>query len=283
MRIAVTGASGGLGGRVVAMCAAYYPSWECIGLARKDADLLNPATVEPAIISCRPDVVVHCAAMTAVDVCEEEQSLAMAINVEGTRVVASVAKKAGAKFVYISTDYIFDGKKETPYTEDDPPNPISVYGKTKMLGEGIAAEVLGSLIVRTSWLYGSAGKSFVSTILRLASTQKELRIVNDQVGAPTCSADLALAILRLLEKDASGIYHVTNSGYCSWFDFAREIIAMWKMDGVTVIPITSLELGRPAKRPLNSRLDCSRYENVTGERMREWRTALADVLCGAAG
>ena len=282
MRVAVTGASGGLGGALIAACAIQHSAWECIGITRASADLTQPAAVEVALVSRRPDVIIHCASMTAVDQCETDPELAHAVNVGGTEAVARAAKKTGARLVFISTDYVFDGKKSSPYTVDDRPNPQSVYGRMKLEGERITAEIRGSLIARTSWLYGRSGKSFPATILRLASSQKELRIVDDQTGAPTYSHDMADAVLKLVEKRADGIFHIANSGSCTWFEFAKEILALRKVGGVEVIPITTAELNRPAQRPANSRLDCSRYEAVAGAPMRHWREALADALTGMA-
>lgn len=280
MRIAVTGANGGLGSAILAACAERNPSWECIGFTRKEADMTDAEKAVTALAASNPEVIVHCAAMTGVDDCETHKELAWAVNVEGTRAVAAAAQKAGARLVYISTDYVFDGNKPSPYCEDDPPNPLSVYGHTKAEGERIAAGIPHSLIIRSSWMYGRRGKSFPATILRLAQRQKELTVVNDQAGAPTSSSDLAQALLSLIEIGVEGLFHVVNGGYCTWFELARAVLELKGIAGVTLKPITTAELDRPARRPANSRLNCARYEEFAGAPMRHWRDALADALPG---
>ncbi len=277
MRIAVTGAAGGVGGSLMALLAG-RDGVEAFPVTRKEADLADGAAVREVIYRLKPDVVVHCAAMTAVDRCETEQELAWRINVDGTRAVADAARGAGARLVYISTDYVFDGAKDGPYTPDDPPHPLNVYGATKWEAEKITLDIPGGLVVRSSWLFSRRGKSFVRTVLELAARQAEIKMVNDQTGAPTWSKDLAAAILVCIEENASGILHVTNAGACTWHEYAEKVLALKGISGVAVKPITSDELGRPARRPKNSRLDCSAYAALAGRPLRQWDEALKEML-----
>jgi dTDP-4-dehydrorhamnose reductase len=278
MNIVITGAKGGLGNAILSAWGWLVPEWHCDGLSRADAEMTNPEETVKAIVSKKPDVIIHCAAMTAVDKCEEEAELATAINVEGTRAVAQAAKKTRARLVYISTDYVFDGNKGSPYTTYDIPAPLNVYGKTKLEGEKISLKIPRSLIVRTSWLFNKRGKSFPSTILNLAKTKNELKVVSDQIGSPTYSADLAVAILRLVVNKGAGIYHVSNSGSCSWHEFAVAALELKRFEGVKVIPIFSADLPSKAMRPADSRLDCGLYDRKAGKPMRNWKDALADYL-----
>jgi dTDP-4-dehydrorhamnose reductase len=181
--------------------------------------------------------------------------------------------------IHLSTDYVFDGSATIPYREEDPPAPLNVYGASKLQGERNIREILENhLIIRTEWLYGRQGKNFVDTILRLAIQQEEIRVVNDQQGSPTFTRDLGWAIDRLLQEKTVGTIHVTNSGSCSWFEFARKILQEKQKNTVRIIPITSDELARPAKRPANSVLDCSRFQQITGQKMRPWEEALKEYL-----
>ncbi|MBI3581090.1 MAG: dTDP-4-dehydrorhamnose reductase [Nitrospinae bacterium] len=278
MNVVITGANGGLGSALLSACARLHPSWRATGVIRKDADLARPLDVVHPILSANPDVVIHCAAMTRVDACETEPELARAVNVEGTRAVASAAETAGARMVYISTDYVFDGKGGAPYPVGAAPNPLNVYGKTKLEGEFLTLAEKNSLVVRTSWLYGKVGKSFPAAVLRLCQTQKEIRMVTDQKSSPTYSEDLAAAIIKLLGKKASGIYHVSNSGSATWHEFAKAVMELKGIRGVKLTATTSDELKAAAKRPADSRLDCSLYSALAGAPLRDWREALAEHL-----
>ncbi|MBI3793549.1 MAG: dTDP-4-dehydrorhamnose reductase [Nitrospinae bacterium] len=276
MKIVVTGANGGLGGAIISACARLYPSWECVGLTRAEADLADAVATEKAVSSLAPDVIIHCSAMTAVERCETEPDLARRINVDGTRAVARSAEKCGARMVFVSTDYVFDGSG-APYQEDATPAPLNVYGQTKLEGERAMLVLNRSLVVRTSWLYGKNGKSFPATVLGLAKTKKVIRMVNDQKGSPTYSADLAEALLKLVEMEATGIYHVCNSGHCTWYELAKAVLEIRGINA-PLEPTSSSEFNAPAKRPADSRLDCSRYAEKTGSPLRPWREALADYL-----
>ena len=267
----------------------------------------------------RPDVIVNCAAYTNVDGAEAEEHLAMRVNGEGPGNLAHVAKHLGATLMHISTDYVFDGKKNTPYQENDPVAPMSAYGRTKLAGEQAIIEsgLERFFIVRTSWLYGPGGKNFVETIIRLAKEREELRIVADQVGSPTYTGDLATAIFNLLkstdhasrltEHEVStdhgsritdhdpkktphpslltpyGIYHFSNSGQCSWYEFAAEIVAQMEGKGEPlkvkkIVPIRTEEYPLPAPRPAYSVFSKEKYRAATGAEIPEWRESLSRYL-----
>jgi len=249
-------------------------------------DITDRNNITGIVAEARPDLVIHAAALTNVDGCESDKAGAYRINAEGAGNVALACKETGAALVYISTDFVFDGKKGRPYKETDRTAPLSVYGDSKLKGEELVRKVLKNyFILRTSWLYGANGKNFVDTIVAKASTEKVLRVVDDQVGSPTYTKDLARAIHKLLDIITShepratshGIYHVSNSGKVSWYDYAKEIL---KIAGLKtkVVPISSEELNRPAKRPAMSMLDNSKFSRFTGYRMRGWKAALKDYL-----
>jgi dTDP-4-dehydrorhamnose reductase len=220
--------------------------------------------------------VIHAAAYTDVDGAEANSDRAYAVNADGSRNVAHGAAKAGARLFAISTDYVYDGTKATPYVEDDPVAPLSVYGASKLAGEReVLSAVPDAVILRTAWLYGE-GKNFVRTIIRLAGERSELRVVSDQVGSPTSAEDLARAIRAMLSTLASGVYHAVNAGSCSWHEFAVTILRLAGLDR-PVVPISTADLARPAKRPARSILDCSKLAAV-GVLMRPWQDALADYL-----
>jgi len=225
-----------------------------------------------------PEVIINCAAYTAVDRAETERETAMLINGEGAGNVVRTARTVGARIVYISTDYIFDGKKKTPWREDDPPDPINWYGRTKLEGEKQTRDACpDALIVRIQWLYGPEGKNFLETILRLAEERDELRVVDDQRGAPTYTVDLARAIRTLIEGKHQGVYNVANSGETTWFDFAREIMARTGKN-VPVVPISTDEYPTPVKRPGNSVLDMTKFQTDTGMIMPSWQEGLDAYL-----
>ncbi|MCM8760836.1 MAG: dTDP-4-dehydrorhamnose reductase [Candidatus Omnitrophica bacterium] len=249
-------------------------------------DITERESIEDVIAEADPDFVVHAAAMTDVDGCELAKDRAYKINSEGTKNVALACEAAGATLIYISTDFVFDGKKSSPYKEDDKPAPLNVYGDSKLKGEiAVRENVKKHYIIRTSWLYGKNGKNFVDTIAAKARAEKVLKVVDDQVGSPTYTVDLACAMHALLKKltnsesrlNGYGIYHVSNSGSVSWFEYAREIV---RLSGSTarVLPISSEELNRPARRPAMSAMDCSKFAEYTGYRMRSWKEALKEYM-----
>jgi len=273
MRVAIFGATGMLG-------QALLRQWkddEIVPLGSAQADIRNPDQVQRAIEKAKPDWTVLAAAYTDVDGCEINPTLASAVNTHGAMNVAKAAALAGSKLVFISTDYVFDGKNTSPYETNHARNPINAYGRSKADAEEKLAEILPDCcMVRTSWLFGPGGKCFPDTILKVAATRKEIEVVNDQRGCPTYTFDLADAIVRLCRSDAKGIVHCTNAGDCTWFDFAQEII---RQAGLTtaVKPTTSDKYVRPAERPKYSVLSAASLHGY-GIEMRPWQATLADYL-----
>jgi len=262
MKVLILGASGLLG-------KALMREWsgdEVIGLGSRDVDIADRERVLEVVASTRPEWIVLAAAYTDVDGCESHPDLAFAVNRDGAVNVAEAAKRAGAKLLFLSSDYVFDGEKTRPYEVEDARNPQSVYGRSKAEAEVRVLEVLPECcIVRTSWLFGTGGKCFPDTILRLAASRPSLDVVSDQRGCPTYSADLARAILQLCRRGAHGIVHVNNAGDCSWFDFAREIV---KAAGLAteVRPVSSQQMARPAPRPA--------YSVLSAAGLRQWSIAM---------
>jgi len=246
----------------------------------EEADITNAGSLLDAVegLPEPPEVIVNCAAYTAVDRAEQEQDSAAAVNADGAGNVARAARNVGARVVYVSTDYVFDGNKQAPWVEDDAPDPVNFYGRTKLEGERKTLDARrDALIVRTQWLYGPGGKNFLETMLRLADEKDELRVVDDQYGAPTYTVDLARAMRMLIEKGCKGVYHVANSGQTTWFGFAREIMAQVGKD-IPVIPISTREFPTPARRPENSVFDMTKLKNDTGMIMPPWQEGLAVYL-----
>ena len=276
MKILVTGAGGMLGSDVVARLSGAH---EVIGVTRQEYDVLDEAGVRAFTAKTRPDWVIHCAAFTNVDGCEKEPEKAYRVNAEGTRNVALACWGAGARLLCVSTDYVYDGGKREPYVETDPVRPLNVYGASKLRGEQEALKALpGALVVRTSWLFGKNGPNFVKAILSQAGIKPKLSVVSDQVGNPTYTPDLADGLARLVEAGASGVVHVSNSGQCSWHDYAKKVLEMAGAKGTEVTPITTAELGRPALRPAYSVLSNEKYHSITGHRLRDWKDALAEYI-----
>jgi len=241
-------------------------------------DITDKTSGESHINKYQPDVVINLAAITDVDGCEDKRELAEKVNGYGAGVVADVCREHNVRFVHISTDYVFDGKKTLPYKENDPPNPVSVYGMTKLMGEQAVLEKNpSSLIMRAQWLSGKGGENFITKVIKIARQSGTLRVVNDQRGSPTYAKDLAEPLIALIEKGKTGIYHLANSGSCTWFDFAQEIFALLEMD-VTITPISSAELERKAPRPSCSVFDMWKLQKDTGLRMRLWQEALREYL-----
>ncbi len=270
--IVVAGARGMLGHDLLEL----YGS-ECRGVYHDEMEITSPASVEKVLKDLRPRVVINAVAYTDVDGCETNQVRAFQVNGEGVLNLARVTAEIGAKLVQVSTDYVFDGSKGMPWLEDDQVNPLSVYGRSKLAGEENARFNPDHLIVRTQWLYGLHGKNFVETMLRLGKEKDEISVVHDQIGSPTWTVDLSRAIRALIEKDCRGTYHAANAGSCSWCDFARAIFAESGLKTV-VNPITTVELGRPAPRPLYSVLDCGKLEQDSGFVPEGWREALEKYL-----
>lgn len=281
MRILVTGARGMLGRDLVPALSAKH---EVDGVDVDDFDLTDPGSTQ-AIVSRKPELVAHLAAMTNVDGCEREPERAMLVNGQGARNVALACRELGVPMLYISTDFVFDGTKRQPYREDDPPNPIGHYGRSKLAGEEAVRELLDNhYIVRISWLFGRHGKNFISTILRIAGEKGEVRVVDDQTGSPTYAYDLSRALALLADSGRYGTYHITNSGACTWHGFASEAVRLAGLDS-RVIPIRSSDYPTPTRRPAYSVLGNYQWIANFGQPLRGWREALADYLkddgCGA--
>jgi len=275
MRITLFGATGLLGRNLV----EELETEELTALSSRDADLRDALQVQKAIRASRPDWIILSAAYTDVDGCESNRQLAFAVNCEGPAHVAEEARNAGSRVMFLSTDYVFDGTKGAPYEANDPRNPINVYGETKARAEQRLLELLPEVcIVRTSWLYGHGGKCFPTTILKLAATKPEISVVNDQRGSPTFTVDLAKCLGQLCRKGARGIVHATNSGDCTWYDLATELV---KTSGLPtrVKPVTTAEFPRPARRPHYSVLSATTL-NAYGIQMPEWKDAVRRYLVG---
>jgi dTDP-4-dehydrorhamnose reductase len=251
MKVLVTGVKGQLGYDVVEQLTVR--GIECKGVDIDDFDLTDKSAVESYISNYAPDVIVHCAAFTAVDKAEEARDVCYKVNVEGTKNIRAAAEKLNAKLMYFSTDYIFDGTGERAWEPDDKADPCNYYGLTKYQGEQVLEGYEKLFILRISWVFGLNGNNFIKSMLRLAQTRNELSVVSDQIGSPTYTADLAILVCDMIETEKYGIYHATNEGYCSWAEFAEFIFENTGKD-VTVHHITTEQFGAPANRPKNSRM-----------------------------
>ena len=273
MKVLIFGASGLLG-------KALLHEWqndEVVGLSSSDVDIRDFAKVRESVAGVSPDWIVLAAAYTDVDGCESHQDLAFAVNRDGAVNVAQAAKTVNARLLFLSSDYVFDGRKASPYETGDARNPQSVYGRTKAEAELRLLEILPECcIARTSWLFGMGGKCFPDAILKLAATRPALEVVNDQIGSPTYSVDLARAIIYLCRHNTHGIVHVTNSDHCSWFEFAREIVSEAGLKTI-VRPVSTQQMARPAPRPAYSVLASSSLQ-VQGMSMPSWHDALRRYL-----
>ncbi len=269
----VTGSRGMLGTDVVNL---FQEQYEVLGCDLHNCDILQNEAFEQVVASFRPEVIIHTAAYTNVDKAESDEEAAFRLNAMGTKHVAAAANTYHAKLVHISTDYVFDGTSARPYTEEDIPHPMGVYGRTKLQAEQEVQRISQDfLIVRIAWLYGRHGKNFVSAILQRAQEEGALQVVHDQTGSPTYTQDVARGILALLAHSVSGIVHLTNSGQCTWYDFAKTILEYAGMPQVTIQAISAAELRRPAPRPGFSVLDTSKFTAITGQKVRDWQEGLA--------
>jgi dTDP-4-dehydrorhamnose reductase len=273
----VIGSKGMLGTDLVSLLTE--SGLDTVGLDLDQVDIRDYASVRTVMDKYQPSVLINAAALTDVDGCESGSELAFQVNGEGPANLAGAAREREIFFVHLSTDYVFDGTKATPYLEEDAIHPLGVYAKSKALGEQRVREALADnyCIIRTQWLFGLHGKNFVETILSLAQKQKVIRVVNDQHGSPTYSPDLAGAIMTLCDRRAQGIVHVTNSGETTWYDFAARIVQRSGAAAV-VDPMSSAELNRPAPRPAYAVLDNSRFISIAGAPLRTWEEALDDYL-----
>ncbi len=303
--ILLTGTSGQLGSELNRLLPELG---EVIAPDRKELDLLDPEKIRRVMRDAKPDVVVNAAAYTAVDAAETDQENALAVNAEAPRLLATEAKKLGATLVHFSTDYIFDGAKKAPYVETDPPNPVNAYGRTKLAGEqAIRDSGAAHLIFRTSWVYATHGRNFLMTIVRLATEREQLKIVHDQVGAPTCASDLAAATTRILVDiftstksqfnipEVSGIYHMTAAGQTTWYEFANAILEEagrapqdlpWLASATKsrpliarrALPISTQEFHSPTRRPAYSVLSNARLMQTFGVTLPDWRTQVQNCF-----
>ncbi|MFF5210340.1 dTDP-4-dehydrorhamnose reductase [Streptosporangium sp. NPDC000396] len=277
----ITGASGMLATELLGRLKAEGEA--AIAFGRDELDLRDAPAVHHLVSACRPDIVVNCAAWTAVDDAETREAEALAVNGHGVRALAEACGRLGARMIQPSTDYVFDGTALNPYPEDAPTCPVNAYGRTKLAGERAVLEVLPDTgyVVRTAWLYGATGKNFVRTIAGIEKARETLDVVDDQLGQPTWVGDLAGWITELGRADAPpGVYHATNSGQTSWYGFAREIFTLIGADPERISPVSSKEFPRPAPRPAYSVLGHDRWSRAGLSPMRDWREALreSDVL-----
>lgn len=279
MKIAVTGAAGMLGSALVRRLPRVIPGAQIIPFTRPDFDITDERAVHQAIHDSRPDALVNSAAYTGVDQAEKERDDSYKVNAIAPGYIAGACASIGARLIHISTDYVFDGSKSEPYTEEDEPSPIGAYARSKAAGEKEALEKCpDTLLVRTAWLYGHDGANFVTTILEKGLKLGKLQVVNDQFGSPTYADDLAMAIGELIEKETNGIVHAANSGYCTWHELAVEALSRAGLHHVEVDRVDSEAYPALAHRPKNSRLDTSRLESIIGKPLRNWRAALAEFI-----
>ncbi len=277
MNIAVLGAGGMLGTDLVAELRRR--GHEVRGYSKAEVDITKVDQINRAISGDKPDVIINCAAFTRVDDCESNEDLAMKVNGEAVQNILSAIGARHIRVIHLSTDYVFSGDKSTPYTEEDPSKPINAYGRSKAAGERILREWNGSYaIIRTQWLYGKGGPNFVKTILRAAKEKGKLSVVDDQIGSPTYTKDLSLGITEIIERNGTGIFHIRNEDYVSWYDWAEEILRLTGLQSVTLARQNSNDLHRPAKRPLNGRLSMERYLSLAGCPLPHWKEALTQYL-----
>jgi dTDP-4-dehydrorhamnose reductase len=275
MKIVVTGAKGQIGQDVVKLLSN---SHEVYGLGRAELDITNERRCAEVMDAIRPDAIIHCAAYTSVDEAESEEDQAFLVNATGTKHVAMAAERIGAKLCYLSTDYVFDGLATTPYREYDHTFPQTVYGKSKWMGEQyVKNQCSKHFIVRTSWVYGLEGANFVKLMLKLGRENGVVRVVNDQIGSPTYAYDLALFLQELIQSEHYGTYHASNSGTCSWYDFAKAIFAESGIEA-QVTACSTEELSAPAPRPKYSVMDHIAIRLHDFTEFRHWQEALRSFL-----
>lgn len=276
MKVLITGANGQLGHDIIRICK--QKDIEFIGVDVEEMDITNQDKVKQVICSSHVDAVIHCAAYTAVDAAEDNVDLCTKVNVEGTRNIARVCQELNIKMMYFSTDYVFDGLGENYWGEYDERRPLNVYGDTKCDGEKIVETMVKEhFIIRISWVFGIHGKNFVKTMLQLGEKNGSVRVVNDQIGSPTYTYDLAGLVVDMIQTNKYGKYHVTNEGICSWYDFACEIFKQAGME-VEVTPVDSDAFPVKAKRPLNSRLSKEELDKNGFSHLPSWQDALRRYL-----
>lgn len=280
MRLLITGATGMLGHAIqrLAQRLAGGVDWRVAAFSRKDLDVTNVGAIQSALSMVSPNVVINCAASTNVDGCETEPEVAYRMNGEVPGLLAKECEVANALLVHFSTDYVFDGRSSTPYKEDQPVAPLSIYGRSKLAGEDAIRSInTPHLILRTQWLYGRHGHNFIDTIIRSAASGEKLRVVNDQFGAPTYAIDLATATLEAIAAKLTGTYHAVSAGKSTWYDLARKALAFADLDPELVSPTTTAEFPRPAQRPAWGVLDTSKLAGA-GITLRPWEEALEQYV-----
>ncbi len=286
MRILITGRNGQLGKSISKAVTSSQSTDEFFFIGRDEIDLSNATSIAHYFDNNSFDIIINCAAYTAVDKAESEVELADRINHLAVKQLAQIANKQQAKLVHVSTDYVFDGESNVPYLESDTTNPINVYGKTKLAGEHavLASMPYGAIIIRTSWVYSEYGHNFVDTMLRLGKERDELNVVGDQIGSPTYAGDLAAVILHIIQTEVflnssqeTQIYHYSNKGVCSWFDFAKEIFAFAGIR-CAVSPITTEQYPTPAQRPTNTLMNKDKIAQTFGINLRYWEESLKTCI-----
>ena len=275
MKVLVTGVNGQLGHDIVEECQKR--NIEAIGVDVKEMDITNVNQVSEVITETKPDAIIHCAAWTAVDKAEDEVEQCRKVNRDGTKNIVDVCEKLDLPLMYFSTDYVFDGQGEEPWNEYDERHPLNVYGKTKYEGELEVERLKKHFIIRISWVFGINGGNFIKTMLRLGKERKEVSVVNDQIGSPTYTYDLARLCVDMIQTKEYGTYHATNEGICSWYEFACEIFKQAKMD-VIVHPVDSTQFPTRAIRPKNSRMNKTELDKHGFTRLPSWQDALERYL-----
>lgn len=277
MKVLVTGVKGQLGYDVVR--ELQKRGHETVGVDIDEMDITDAAAVERVMTEVQPDAVIHCSAYTAVDRAEEDTEICRRVNVEGTENIAKICKKLDCKMLYLSTDYIFSGDGERPWEPDDEASPLNAYGQSKYDGElALKKYVEKYFIVRISWVFGINGNNFIKTMLRLGRENGAVKVVDDQIGSPTYTYDLARLLVDMIESDRYGAYHATNEGICSWYEFAKEIFRAADMDNVSVTPVKSGEFPVKAKRPKNSRMSKEKLVTNGFSLLPAWQDAVARYI-----
>ncbi len=275
MKVLFAGGKGLLGTNIIPLLKNRF---DVVSLDIDEWDIADRKAGEAVVARERPDALVNCAAVTDVDGCEDKRELAEKVNSRGAAIIADICSEHRIKLVHISTDYVFDGTKNLPYTEEDTPNPISFYGKTKLWGEEqVLAKAPSSLIIRSQWLYGEGGRHFISKVIEIARERGSIEVVADQRGSPTYAKDIAEPLSILIEKGESGIYHICNDGSCTWYELAQEVFMALGMD-IQVTAVSSQALNRKAARPAYSVFDTKKVRDATGIIMRSWQEALREYL-----
>ncbi|WP_175990110.1 dTDP-4-dehydrorhamnose reductase [Bacillus sp. Marseille-Q1617] len=276
MKILVTGYTGQLGYDVFHY--GLQQGLQMVGVGSKDLDITRREDVSQYLNEVKPNAIIHCAAFTAVDKAEDEKDICRSVNVDGTRNLAEAAQDINAKFMYISTDYVFSGEGQTPFKETEEPGPVGHYGKTKLEGEEVLKQLLNNwFIVRISWVFGINGNNFIKTMLRLAETRDELNVVGDQFGSPTYTFDLAKLLIDMIKTDNYGIYHASNDGFCSWAEFSKEIFRQANLS-IKVNSISTEEYPTRAVRPKNSRMSKQKLIENGFSPLPSWQDAVTRYL-----